>query len=68
MLLPDRISHVQVKPRIHPSYDVVVALVLANGDQMSLFLSPEMAARLGRQLVAEVGNVTAGAEKEGSAP
>jgi hypothetical protein len=55
MLLPDRISEVKVKSRIHPSHDVVVALAFANGEQMSLFLTPALAARLGRQIIAEVG-------------
>jgi hypothetical protein len=39
----------QVKSRTHPGHDVVVALMFSNGEQMSLFLDPAMAARLGRE-------------------
>ncbi|MEE2851446.1 MAG: hypothetical protein VX424_02195 [Actinomycetota bacterium] len=59
MLLPDRISHCQVKSRIHPDHAVAVAILFANGEQTTLFLDPAMAAQLGRQILAEVGTETA---------
>src|SRR5690348_4186549 len=55
MLLPNRPSHLRVKSRIHPSHDVAVALMFPNGEQSTLFLEPDMAAQLGRQILAEVG-------------
>jgi hypothetical protein len=53
MLSPDRVRHTQVKRPSNPDADVIIQFMFENTEQLSLFIDPGTAARLGRQLIDE---------------